>query len=275
MKKTFMLGVALVAACLLLSCSNSLRKTDLELENDKSLDKYLVTENYDYIYEVVNNYDKVIAVSTYLKDKSGNELLRSKDVTIASGSSYQFKYQLDPITNKYGLEVFMGFCCQPKGMNQSWGWEGSLQGYRKHRVTVVKDNNLWNGVNSWEWFGPELKTYESGYDYAEEIKNETKYPLNVQGYVRDYNEKAHTKEIIIPAGTSYTFKYKLSDINDFCTNDSVGQLQIGYFFSITEKNWYWGGMELSVVKNMIEEKKGQSRCLSVIDDGKGGFTFKE
>ncbi|MBO4857572.1 MAG: hypothetical protein J5527_03560 [Treponema sp.] len=156
MKKSILFLGLLVSMVLILGCSSGSRETDIELENDKSLDKYLVTENYDYIYEVVNNYDKTIVVSTNLMDKNGNILLSSKDVNIASGKSYQFKYKLDPITNKFGFEVNMGFNCQPVGMDRSSGWYGTLQKYRKHTVTVVKENNFWNGINSWEWFGPEL-----------------------------------------------------------------------------------------------------------------------
>lgn len=245
-------------------------------QKPKSLDEYLTDTDFDIIYEVVNKLNVKLTVVSFLADESADVLLFTSEVVIAPGETHQFKYKTSEIARDYGYDKYLRCFFTPEGMQWSRGWSGSAtRKYWKHTVTIVKTDSGWTGQNSWEYFGPILNTYEKGYDCTYKITNTSNYPVKVQGYVRDYDNAACTKEVIIPGGKSYVFQYKLSEINDLCKNTSVNDILLGYSFEMPDQNWYWGGMECVLKKNNLNLSKGQIRSISIVSDGKGSYTFDE
>lgn len=59
------------------------------------------------------------------------------------------------------------------------------------------------------------------------IVNKTDYSVKIQGYVRDPDKEAVTKGIVLKAGETYDFRYKIEGIAAVCVSNSFG---IGFTF---------------------------------------------
>lgn len=93
-----------------------------------------------------------------------------------------------------------------------------------------------------------MKEVTSGEDFIYEIVNKTSGKLIVQNYMRDYycwdedtNLVAESKEVEIPAGKSYQFKYKLSELKALCPLGTDYVYMGCYFFP--EGKWQCSGWE--------------------------------
>ncbi|MDD5930748.1 MAG: hypothetical protein PUC37_13180 [Spirochaetales bacterium] len=276
MKKLKMLAAMIILAGIFTGCASnggtSAQKANQNSKIDeKNLDNYLVDSDYDFIYEVVNKFNVNVTVSPFVHDSKKDAVSITSDVVIAPGESYAFKFNTKTLFKTFGEDISIRCYFQPEGYNKSRGWISDLYSDRntKHTVTIVKKDDGWSGENSWEYFGPELVIYKDG-DFSCKIVNKTDYSVKIQGYVRDPDKQAVTKEVVLKAGQAYDFRYKMEEVAAVCENNSFG---LGFSFEMPEKDWYWGGMEDWYNKN--ELNKVENRIFSIIPDGNGSFTFEE
>ena len=70
------------------------------------LDSCIVDEDYDFIFELVNNTNEAITFSNGIKkdQMSLSSVIETKKITIESGDSYQIKYNLDLMQKKSGFK---------------------------------------------------------------------------------------------------------------------------------------------------------------------------
>ena len=125
------------------------------------LDSCLVETGYDFIYEVVNdaNNKNTFTVRPFISDSKIYQeegpyeavLSICEGVQIKPGNSYQFKFKISALKEKYGDEIDIGCYFQMADYNESRGWMNSFYGVqnRKHTVTLIETENWWDGENSW------------------------------------------------------------------------------------------------------------------------------
>lgn len=131
MKKIFMISLVLFAvSAAVFAASNS--------KEDKSV-LTAVEEDFDFVYEVVNNTSGKLTVATFISNSSQKTVAKAEDVVIEKGESYQFKYKLDEIKAAFGKNLSLGSFYTPEGKWRCGGWEGNLNSKNKKFTATCKD----------------------------------------------------------------------------------------------------------------------------------------
>lgn len=125
------------------------------------LNSCLVDADYDFIYEVVNdeNNKNTFTVRPFISDSKIYQeegpyeavLSICEGVQIKPGNSYQFKFKISALKEKYGDEIDIGCYFQMADYNENRGWMNNFNGVqnKKHTVTLKENDNWWDGENSW------------------------------------------------------------------------------------------------------------------------------
>jgi len=124
---------------------------------DSTLSNSADTSDYDFVYSVINKTTGKLTVSSYIRntkiaDFSKGILANTEDVVIAIGESYQFKYNLSELIEKYSDEgITIGCYFFPEGKWRCGGWENTLDKKNmKHTVTVTDSNTAcMNAETTW------------------------------------------------------------------------------------------------------------------------------
>lgn len=117
----------------------------LALNNDPlDLNNYILKENddYNFIYEIVNNSNEKIKAANILFDdeKYSHVLTLSNDIEIEPGKSYQIKYNLDTLKKIYGEKSVIGIDVK-KADDKQWirGWANNFDHKNDKHIVVVSD----------------------------------------------------------------------------------------------------------------------------------------
>lgn len=114
----------------------ALNKDPLDLNN------YISNDNYDFIYEIVNNSSDKISAANILfdDDKFTNLLGLSNDVEIEPGKSCQLKYNLETLKKIYGDKGVIGIDVK-KSSDKQWirGWANTFNHKNDKHIVVVSD----------------------------------------------------------------------------------------------------------------------------------------
>lgn len=270
MKKLFMVFAALVVVNLFIGCATVASNT--QKDNKINLDNFLVESDYDFIYEVINNFNVNVTVAPFIQNSQQTVVSITNDVVIAPGESYQFKFNTNTLYKTFENNIFVYCYFQPKGYDKIRDWVSALheERYEKHTVTIVENGAGWIGEKSQEYFGPELVIYEDG-NISYKVVNKTDYSVNIQGYVRAPERQALTKEIVLESGQTYDFRYKLEEVAAVCENDSFG---LGFTFENPEKgwyypesSWYWWGREEESWYNKDKLNEVKDKTLTINRNG--------
>jgi hypothetical protein len=118
-------------------------------------------EDYDFIYEVVNNTSGKVIIANYIRSRNNSTkkdkyLAQTKDIVLEKGKTYQFKYSTAKLLEDFPEEdnsTYNSIGCffTPEDKWTCSGWENSLDKKNKiHRVTLTDDeNSCVNGENKW------------------------------------------------------------------------------------------------------------------------------
>lgn len=238
MKKLIMVTIVLAALIMTIGCATT----------DVKVDKSIITateENYDFIYEVVNNTSGKLTVATYIMDSNQKEIGTAADVVIEKGELYQFKYNLKNLKKLYGSNSWMGCYFAPENKWRCNGWMNDLNCINQKHSVIVTDakdpNYCMDGVNSWDFISiSELIQDEDDYDFIYEIVNNTSGKMIVSNYIQNYSTNtflAKTDNVVLEKGESHQFKYKMTDIKaQFKGSD----IFMGAFFEPEGKWRCWG-----------------------------------
>ena len=238
MKKIFMISLVLFAvSAAVFAASNS--------KEDKSV-LTAVEEDFDFVYEVVNNTSGKLTVATFISNSSQKTVAKAEDVVIEKGESYQFKYNLKTLKKLYGSSSYIGCYFEPEGRWRCGGWMNKLTlENQKHTVKISDASNpeyCMDAENIWDFVNiPSLPQNEEDYDFIYEIVNNTSGKLTVSPYLRNSSADKYiaiTEKVTVEAGETYQFKYKLDEIKAaFGKNLSLGS------FYTPEGKWRCGGWE--------------------------------
>lgn len=244
MKKIFTICAVFAALSLFVGCAS----TDVEV--DKSV-LTTVEENYDFIYEVVNNSSEKLLVAPYIKryySENVNKILAntSEVIVIETGSSYQFKYNLKTLKKLYGSSSFIGANFSREGQWTCYGWENDFNVENQKHIIKISDSvdsqYPIDGKNEWDYINIGLlEQNESDYDFIYEVVNNMTCSLTVAPYLKNYNTGkfvAKTSNVVLEKGETYQFKFKLEDVK----SQFGKSLSLGSFFT-PEYKWRCYGWE--------------------------------
>lgn len=104
------------------------------------LNIYNQNEDYDFIYEVVNNTSDNLLFANMLFDEDSNIIGFSNDIEIEQGQSYQFKYKMDTLKKVYGDNSLIGIDLK-KSQDERWtrGWSNNFDHKNEKYTIVVSD----------------------------------------------------------------------------------------------------------------------------------------
>ena len=207
----------------------------------------------------------------YNQPYSQQALLNSQYVRIAAGTSFQFKLRYEALRKDYGGSVSIGLSGRQSGDRTLYDYCGPDPYYGDFKMTArIKENgNTIEVITTKSVFGPELKTYESDYDCSFEIKNESDYSLNTQGLLLWTNGFiACTKDVIIPANSTYLFKLKLSDISSLIADESCEGIGLCCSIQLMSKlysSWHYPSQSGYYLKtDNLEAYKGKVLFKSIV-----------
>ena len=117
----------------------------LALNNDPlDLNAFISKENedYDFIYEIVNNSsNKIVAANIVFNDEKYSKVLSiTNDIEIEPGKSYQIKYTLETLKKIYGEKSVLGIDVK-KESDKQWirGWANNFEHKNDKHIVVVSD----------------------------------------------------------------------------------------------------------------------------------------
>ena len=145
--------------------------TDSQTYVPQTLTDFAEDGSEDFIYRIVNNTSGKLTVANYIRDVnmktddfSLSVIAVSDEIEIEKGASYEFKYNLNTLKNKYGTDKYIGCNFFPEGKWRCSGWENSFDyAYNIHTVTVTDSENTKNcmdAVNSWQIIDKELSNVD-------------------------------------------------------------------------------------------------------------------
>ena len=136
----------------------------LGLKNDPlDLNNYVTKENeeYDFIYEIMNNSSMKIQVANVLFDEKSQILTLSNDVEIEPGKTFQFKYDLNTLKKIYGEKNTIGADLkQSEGTKWIRGWYNNFDHKNDKHTVVVSDGTDGRDldiIDVWTDFSNELE----------------------------------------------------------------------------------------------------------------------
>lgn len=185
---------------------------DSQVYKPQALNDFVTDDTEDFIYKIVNNTSGKLTVANYIRDvyMQYDELdftvmAVSDDVVIEEGESYEFKYSLDTLKNKYGKDKCIGCYFFPEGKWRCWGWENSFDfAYNIHTVTV-KDSERYciDGENSWDVMDIELPR------------------VNMQTFVNAVYSENYKDGWLIDLPETETTKWKVTEMWFYSTGDKL------------------------------------------------------
>ena len=237
MKKLFMITGVLAAFSLSLFAAPK-----------EKVDKSILTtveEDYDFIYEVVNNTSGTLTVANFIT-KNKKTVAKTADVEIAKGDSYQFKYNLKNLKKLYGSSSYLGCDFEPEGRWRCGGWMNDFSVENQiHRVKVTDASDpqyCMDAENIWDFINiPALEVNEENFDFIYEIQNNSSRKMTVAAYLKNGNTGkffAKTEDVVLETGETYQFKFMLNDVKSAFGSS----LYLGAFFA-PEGKWRCNGWE--------------------------------
>lgn len=127
------------------------------------LNNYIAKENeeYDFIYEIMNNSSVKIQVANVLFDEKSQILTLSNDVEIEPGKTFQFKYDLNTLKKIYGEKNTIGADLkQSEGTKWIRGWYNNFDHKNDKHTVVVSDGTDGREldiIDVWTGFSNELE----------------------------------------------------------------------------------------------------------------------
>lgn len=242
MKKLFMVSLLFVAVSMGVFAASKAKV-------DKSV-LTAVEEDYDFIYEVINNTSGSLTVATFIS-KGNKTVAKAADVVIEQGDSYQFKYNLSTLKKLYGSSSYIGCEFEPEWKWRCSGWMNNFNVENQKHIVKVSDaadpQYCMDGENIWDFVNiGALNLNEEDYDFIYEVVNNTSGKLIAAPYLKNSNTGkyvAKTENVTLEQGETYQFKFKLDDVKV-----AFGKsLSMGSFFT-PEGKWRCGGWE-GVAKN--------------------------
>lgn len=117
----------------------------------------------DFIYRIENKTSGKLTVNSYIRDVNVKNFERgikavSEAVEIEKDGTYEFKFDLKSLRNKYTINDYLGCYFYPEGKWRDAGWENALiLSYNIHTVTVYdSEEYCMEGKNSWEVLDKQL-----------------------------------------------------------------------------------------------------------------------
>ena len=263
MKNTLKVVAALIcAAIVLVSCSDN--SSNVLQQN---------TDNYDFIFEIVNNSGDKLTVSNYVRDKSVSDfnssiITKTDDVELAAGESYQFKYNVAALESRYSSEKTLIGCYiyyDEQEIHEDY-WESSIEYPNWKRIITIlldageiKYTQTWNKINI-----SGLAQNADSYDFIYEVVNNTSGTLSIANYLRNssinnYYDSfiARSAEFItLAVGETYQYKYNLTELKKTYLGSS---LSLGCYFYPSGK-WQCSGWE-----NDLTTTTNQKHTVTVTD----------
>ena len=229
--------------------------------------KIVEGDDFDFIYEVVNNTGDELTVANYIRDYSKAKfdegiLAQTEDVKIAKGGKYQFKYKTADLKKYDNGSTSLGCFFTPKGKWTCGGWENGLDRANEVHIVTVTDSEEYciEGANSYRFLNvAELSEAEGAYDFIYEVVNNTSGKVTIANYIRSKNNSsatdkflAQTNDIVLEKGKTYQFKYSTAKLlEDYPAEDDNTYISLGCFFT-PEGKWRCYGWENSLTnKNKI------------------------
>lgn len=121
------------------------------------LENYIEPENYDFIYEIINNTSGKITVANIMYTDNSRLLGFTKDIEIEQGQSYEFKYDLKTLQKVYGYNTKIG--CDVKTETSSWirGWLTKIDWYNQKYTLCYADGTEDRLIDSYDLWSELLK----------------------------------------------------------------------------------------------------------------------
>lgn len=122
------------------------------------LNNYLSPDDYDFIYEIVNNSSDKIIFSNLIMDENSKLLSYTDDIELEKGQSYQFKYKLADLEKIYGKNSLIGMDVRKEEHTQ-WtrGWANPINHYNEKYTLVILDeteNYYFDSFDLWSELTP-------------------------------------------------------------------------------------------------------------------------
>ena len=269
MKKLFIVFAALIAVNIFVGCASTGAKVETSALQP-------VDDDFDFIYEVVNNTSGQLIVAGYVNNDKGKELTRSYDILIEQGDIFQFKFNLKKMRDNYGAMSFFGCYFEPKGRWRCSGWMNDFGDYNKNckHAVIVSDasdlNYCMDAENRWMVYSSNiLETEETDYDFIYEVVNNSSGNLTVENYIsiepEHGLESAISNPIVIKKGDKYQFKYNLTKLKELYGNNKF----IGCYF-YPENRWLCGGWQSGLNESnkkhtvIIKDASDDNYCMDAI-----------
>ncbi|MCR4734065.1 MAG: hypothetical protein K5829_03550 [Treponema sp.] len=178
------------------------------------LNDFVTDGSEDFIYKIVNNTSGKLTVANYIRNVNMqteninlSKIAVSEDVEIAQGESYEFKYSLNTLMNKYGADKWIGCNFFPENKWLCNGWENSFDyAYNIHTVTVTDSEDAkycMYGVNSWQVIDKELSN------------------VNVQTFVNAVYSENYSDGWLVDIPTTETTKWKVTEMWFYTSGDKL------------------------------------------------------
>ena len=240
---------------------------DNTINNSSNIEELKTVENeddYDFIYEVVNNTSGYLIVSNYIRDYSVEDFessikAKTKDIQIPQGETHLFKYNTSKLA-KYDNDahsVVVGSFFTPERRWRCYGWENNLHfKNRIHTVTVTDSIDLcMDGKNSYSFCNlKELKENTENFNACYEIINKTSADYKIaiglshwDNEARIHNYLAATDEIEIASGATVQFKYNIDELFNQFDYNSPNDITIGFFYD----GGFWSTTSLGYINKRV------------------------
>ena len=109
------------------------------------MDKYR-TENFDVVYEIVNNTSGKLTVANYIRESRITDfdlgvITKTQNVEILKGEKYQFTYNYSDMMQNFSNTSYLGCYFKPEGKWRCGGWELGNNPVGKKYTVTVRDSN--------------------------------------------------------------------------------------------------------------------------------------
>ena len=122
------------------------------------MNNYLLQEDYDFVYEIINNTSGLISLANILTDEETKAICWTSDIELEPGKSIQFKYDLKTLQSVYGYNVQLG-CDVKISTYEKWirGWLNTLDCYNQKHTIMLSDGTEDRLIDSYDLWSELLK----------------------------------------------------------------------------------------------------------------------
>ena len=212
-----------------------------------------VSENEDFIYEVVNKTSGKLTIKNYIRNytiKNFDEgiLAVTDAVVLEKDETYQFKYSVEKLLKYDQTRTTLGCYFTPERKWQCGGWENNINYANQiHTVTVTdSDEYCMNGENSWKFINTtKLEENKDLYNFIYKVVNNTSGELKIANYLGTYKNFtgkfiAISDDIVLKKGEFYEFKYNLTNVKTLVPQEDINCTYLGGLFTPEGKGLSWG-----------------------------------